>query len=157
MLAGSRPRSRAVASCRCECRQCRAQCIQRNPGSRRSSLPRTSAGTEQDLQGGLEVLKSTDPAVDVLKSELEKARQAAKAPPLDVQISRPKISSGVPRGVRQIRKRSAQTNPSYSRRPQGAFALVGAHPLCRRSSCFNSASHSGRFGPKCRLCSRWSI
>ena len=30
---------------------------------------------------------STGPAVDALKSELEKARQAAKVPPLNVQIS----------------------------------------------------------------------
>ena len=40
------------------------------------------------LEKALEVLSdSTGPAVDALKSELEKARQAAKVPPLNVQIS----------------------------------------------------------------------
>ena len=40
------------------------------------------------LEKALEVLSdSTGPAVDALKSELEKARQAAKVPPLNVQVS----------------------------------------------------------------------
>ena len=82
-------------------RQCPAQCNsnQRNPGSRRSIKSvkdKVNSDAARDavrntifkLEKALEVLSdSTRPAVDALKSELEKARQAAKVPPLNMQIS----------------------------------------------------------------------
>ena len=86
-MRGPRPRPE-VASSRCH----EVPCAQLSATSATPEADVQVCRTEQDkifkLENTLEVLSdSTGPAVDVLKSELEKARQAAKAPPFNVQIS----------------------------------------------------------------------
>ena len=69
--------------------------------SRRSSLPRTKVSPRRSSGGSTEQYPEAGGGPQGVerfhKTELEKARQTAKAPPLKVQITSTKISSEVPR------------------------------------------------------------
>ena len=110
-----------------------------------AQLSATSATPEADVQGL--------PAVDALKSELEKARQAAKAPPLNVQIS------STQEFIRRSERRFADLE---AERTAESKLLEEARERLRQleASCFISAAHSaadgqsiaGRAGCVCQAC-----
>ena len=113
-----------------------------NPEAARDAARNKVSKLEKDLEvlGG-----STGPAVDVPKSELEKARQAAKVPLLNVQISSTQDFIRVPRDVWQNWKRNAQPKPSCSRRA-GSVCASWRQPVVRKKGLHLSFSHPVGFG-----------
>ena len=105
------------------------------------------------LERALEVLSdSSGPSVDALKSELEKARQAAKARPLKVQIT--STQDFIRRSERHVAELEAE-------RIAEAKLLEEARELLRYLEAARSAEESRQpprwiWAPKCRVCSKRS-
>ena len=101
------------------------------------------------LERALEVMSdSSGPSVDALKSELEKARQAAKAPPLiGANHLDPRFHSTFREACGGIGSR-AHCRTKVARGGPGAVASLGGRPQCRRICNSVSASHpDGSGGP----------
>ena len=111
------------------------------------------------LEKALEVLSdSTRPAVDALKSELEKARQAAKVPPLNVQIS--STQEFIRRSERRLTELEAERTAESKLLEDARERLRQLEAArCAEEEVASSPSANTRWiwGPKSRLCSRWSI